>query len=80
MNVYFYHHCQRYGIDCAHVLHIGSQAKEFEEPNHHCIGTRWWNTYYLVACLSSSSKKFDALGKAVKMLILNEKRRFSCEM
>ena len=30
-------------------------------------------TYHQVACLSSNNKQFDALEKAVKMLILNEK-------
>ena len=50
-----------------------SQTKEFEEPNHHHISVRWWNTYYQVACLSSNNKRFDALEKAVKMLMLNEK-------
>ena len=33
----------------------------------------WWKTYYQVACLSSNNKKFDALEKVVKMLMLNEK-------
>ena len=31
------------------------------------------NTYYHVACLSSNNNQFDALEKAVKMLMLNEK-------
>ena len=39
------HHRQRYGIDCAHIIHKVSKAKEFEEPNHHHINVRWWNTY-----------------------------------
>ena len=44
------HHRQRYGIDCAHIFHVVSQAKEFEELNHHYISVRWLNTYYQVAC------------------------------
>ena len=59
------------GIDCAHTFHVLSQAKEFEEPNH--ISVQWRNTYNQVACLSSNNKQFDALEKAVKMLMLNEK-------
>ena len=47
--------------------------KEFEEPNHHHISVQWWNTHYQVACLSSNNKRFDALEKAIKTLMLNEK-------
>ena len=73
------HHRQRYGIDCAHIFYVLSQAKEFEEPNHHHISVQWWNTYYQVACLSSNNKQFDILEKAVKMLMLNKKRT-SCKI
>ena len=50
-----------------------SQAKEFEEPNNNHISVQWLNTYYQIVCLSSNNKQFDALEKAVKMLMLNEK-------
>ena len=66
-------HRQRYGIDCGHIFHIMSQAKDFEEPNHHHISVRWWNSYYQVACLSSTNDQFDALEKGVKLLMMNEK-------
>ena len=73
------HHRQRYGIDCSHIFHILSQHKELEEQNHHHISVQWRNTYYQVACLSSNNKQFYALEKAVKMLMLNE-RRSSCKI
>ena len=57
----------------SHIFHVLSQAKEFEEPNYHHISVQWWNKYYQVACLSPSNKQFDALEKAVKMLMLHEK-------
>ena len=50
-----------------------SQAKEFEELNHHHISVQWWDTCYQVACLSLINKQFVTLEKAVKMLMLNEK-------
>ena len=50
------HHRQRYGIDCVHLFHVVSQAKEFDEPNHHHINVQWWNTCHENACLSSNNK------------------------
>ena len=32
-----------------------SQRKEFEEPSHHDISVRWWNTNYQMSCLSTDS-------------------------
>ena len=75
-----YHHRQRYGIDYAHTFHVLSQAKEFEEPNHHNIIVQWWNIYYRVACLLSNNKQFDALEKVVKMLMQNEKERLPVKL
>ena len=46
---YSCHHRQRCGIDCAHIFHVVSQAKQFEEPNHHHISVQLWNIYYQVA-------------------------------
>ena len=41
---------------------------------------RCWNTYYQVPCSSSNNKQFDALEKAVKMLMLNEKEGLPMKM
>ena len=61
------------GIDFAHIYHIVSQAKEFEESNRDHISVQWYNDDYRVACPLSNNKLFDTLEKAVKMLMLHEK-------
>ena len=56
-----YHHCQRYIIDCAHIFHVLSQAKDFEEPNHHHISVRWWNMPYVEIIASFNNSCFGLL-------------------
>ena len=42
------------------TCHVISQSKEFEEPGHHYISVRWWNTYDQTTYLSADNKEFDA--------------------
>ena len=63
----------RFGIDCPHVYHVVCQSQEFKEPTHHHISVRWWNSFYQFACMSKNDKQFEALEKAIKILLFDEK-------
>ena len=78
-NKYMYCSCKfrnRYGIDYPYVYHTVSQTEHFNEPNHHDISMKWWDSFYQLDCMSKNDKQFEPLEKTMKILQPNEKEDF----